>query len=188
MSVLDRLFSRPATGLVITPLRRRDLSAVLRYKQQCYPRPWSRAVFESEIGLVPTGTRVYLAARSARRLVGYGGLWITEGESGTEAHVTNIAVDPPERRRGVATVVLAELARRARGRGATAWTLEVRASSTGAQQLYRRFGFAPAGVRTGYYENAEDAIIMWCHELGDDTYLDHLADLERAATASIWER
>lgn len=184
MSVLDRFFFRPTTALLISPLRRRDLSAVLRIEHQCYPRPWSRAVFESEIGLVATGTRIYLAARAARRLVGYGGLWITQGESGTEAHVTNIAVDPTERRRGIATLLLVELARRARARGAMAWTLEVRASSTGAQQLYRQFGFAPAGVRTGYYENSEDAIIMWCHELGDDAYLDHLAELERAAAAS----
>ena len=38
-------------------------------------------------------------------------------------------------------------------------------SSTGAQELYRRFGFVPAGVRTRYYENTEDAIVMWCNDL-----------------------
>jgi ribosomal-protein-alanine N-acetyltransferase len=55
-----------------------------------------------------------------------------------------------------------------------AWTLEVRASATPAHELYRRFGFAPAGVRRGYYEHGEDALVMWCHELGDEGYLERI--------------
>ena len=50
-------------------------------------------------------------------------------------------------------------------RSCTAWTLEVRVSSAGAQELYRAFGFEPAGVRKRYYENIEDAIVMWCHDI-----------------------
>ena len=39
-------------------------------------------------------------------------------------------------------------------------------SNEGAQALYRRFGFAPAGVRKGYYaETGEDAMIMWAHDV-----------------------
>jgi ribosomal-protein-alanine N-acetyltransferase len=55
-------------------------------------------------------------------------------------------------------------------RGSGAWTLEVRVSSTGAQSLYQRFGFAPAGVRARYYENTEDAIVMWCNDIQGDEY------------------
>ena len=54
--------------------------------------------------------------------------------------------------------------------GETHWTLEVRVSSTGAQELYRQFGFVPAGVRMRYYENTEDAIVMWCHEIQGSDY------------------
>ena len=50
-----------------------------------------------------------------------------------------------ERRAGVATRLLGALAGEAIRRGCTAWTLEVRATSHGAQDLYRRFGFVPAG-------------------------------------------
>ena len=46
-------------------------------------------------------------------------------------------------------------------------TLEVRVSNTGAQALYRSFGFVPAGVRQRYYENTEDAIVMWCHDIAE---------------------
>jgi hypothetical protein len=55
---------------------------------------------------------------------------------------------------------------------------EVRASATGAQELYRGFGFAPAGVRKAYYEQGEDAVVMWCHSIGDDGYDGLLDQLE----------
>jgi ribosomal-protein-alanine N-acetyltransferase len=50
-------------------------------------------------------------------------------------------------------------------------------SSTGAQELYRKFGFAPAGVRKRYYENTEDAIVMWCHDIQSGEYGARLREL-----------
>jgi ribosomal-protein-alanine N-acetyltransferase len=57
--------------------------------------------------------------------------------------------------------MLADLLRRIDGHGAR-FTLEVRESNTGAIELYKRFGFAPAGRRRRYYQdNGEDAVVMW---------------------------
>ena len=56
-------------------------------------------------------------------------------------------------------------------------TLEVRVEQRGAQALYRRFGFAPAGVRQRYYENIEDAIVMWCHDIADRRLRERLREL-----------
>ena len=53
----------------------------------------------------------------------------------------------------------------------------MRVSNTGAQALYRAFGFAPAGVRKKYYENVEDAIVMWCHDIAEPEYRDRLREL-----------
>ena len=91
--------------------------------------------------------------------------------------MTNIVVAPAVRRSGIGTLLMSDLATAARRRGCVAWTLEVRASNAAAQELYRRFGFVPAGVRTRYYENTEDAIVMWCHDLGGDAYAERLARL-----------
>ena len=66
--------------------------------------------------------------------------------------------------------LLLALAEAAIERGDAAWTLEVRVSAKGAQELYRRFGFTPAGVRARYYENTEDAIVMWCQDIQTDDY------------------
>jgi [ribosomal protein S18]-alanine N-acetyltransferase len=173
MSVLARLLARPQPARAVTmvePMRRRHLSQVLEIEQASYPKPWSRAVFESELDHVPTGTREYLVARRGRSVVGYAGLWIVPDPSGDTAHVTNVAVETELRRAGIATLLMRELAHRAIGRGCVAWTLEVRVSSIGAQELYRTFGFVPAGMRSKYYENSEDAIVMWCHDIDSPEY------------------
>ncbi|MGW4300172.1 GNAT family N-acetyltransferase [Streptomyces sp. NPDC004376] len=54
-----------------------------------------------------------------------------------------VEVDPARRRQGLATEVMAALARRALEEGASAAWLQVEESNTGARTLYDRLGFAP---------------------------------------------
>jgi ribosomal-protein-alanine N-acetyltransferase len=177
MSVLARFLDRSGTGgVTIEPMRRRHVGQVLVIERASYPKPWTTTVFHDELDQVPTGHRHYVVARVGRTVVGYAGLMFVADE----AHVTNVAVHPDHRRSGIATRLLLTLARKAIQRGSVAWTLEVRASSMGAQALYRSFGFVPAGVRAKYYENTEDAIIMWCHDIQEPAYAERLAALERA--------
>ncbi|MFN6120914.1 MAG: ribosomal protein S18-alanine N-acetyltransferase [Actinomycetes bacterium] len=175
MSVLSRLLRRPGedAGIVIEPMRRRDVPAIMEIEQVSYPKPWTPNVFQSEIELSRRGERHYLVARRDTRLVGYAGAMFVV----VDAHVTNIAAAPHQRRTGVATRLLAELAWEAIRRDCQALTLEVRASNTGAQALYREFGFAPVGIRQKYYENVEDAIVMWCHDIAEAPYRARLAEL-----------
>lgn len=180
MSVLARFLAGSDGGsLSIAPMRRRDLREIMPIEQGAYPKPWSRTVFESELDQVRSGSRHYLVARAGRELVGYAGLWFVTDPAGDQAHITNIVVAPEHRRHGVATRLMLALADVVVRRGCVAWTLEVRVSSTGAQELYRRFGFAPAGVRRRYYENTEDAIVMWCEDVQSPAYAERLALLER---------
>jgi len=174
MSVLSRLLWRDdAPGLGIEPMRRRHLLDVMKVEEVSYPKPWSHNVFLSELELARRGERHYLVARSEGAVVGYAGLmFVTD-----DAHVTNIAVAADHQRRGVATRLLAELAWEAIRRGCDALTLEVRVSNTGAQTLYRKFGFVPAGVRQRYYENTEDAIVMWLHDVRTDAVAERLTSL-----------
>lgn len=183
MNMLARALARhepdrqDATRIVIEPMRRRHLRQVLPIEAEAYPRSWSRAVFESELAHVGDGSRHYVVARLGREVVAYAGLWFVRDPDGDQAHVTNIVVAPDHRRRGIARRLMVHLADEAIRRGCVAWTLEVRASSTGAQELYRRFGFAPAGVRRNYYEHTEDAIVMWCHDIDRPEYATRLEGL-----------
>jgi ribosomal-protein-alanine N-acetyltransferase len=85
--------------------------------------------------------------------------------------VTNIAVEPEQHRRKIGTRLLYELVREAQRMGATAVSLEVRASNWAAQRLYGHFGFRPVGVRKGYYqETNEDALVMWTDDIRTPEY------------------
>jgi [ribosomal protein S18]-alanine N-acetyltransferase len=166
---------RPALGDVeVTPMRRRHLRGVLAIERQVYPRPWSPGLFASELS--QRDTRRYLVALSGRRVVGYAGVMVAAGE----AHVTTVAVHPQEHRRKVATRLMLALMEASRELGAEAATLEVRVGNKGAQRLYQGFGFAPVGIRPGYYaETGEDALIMWAHDLQGDAFGERL-EFQRA--------
>lgn len=183
MSVLSRLLWRDTDEhLTIEPLRRRHLDDVLRIELGSYPKPWSRGVFQSELELARGGERHYIVARVSGIVAGYAGLMFVVGD----AHVTNIAVAHDRQRSGIGTQLMAGLGWEAVRRGCEAMTLEVRVSNTGAQALYRNFGFVPAGVRQRYYENTEDAIVMWCHDIGNPEFAQRLSSLCPESTPDGW--
>jgi ribosomal-protein-alanine N-acetyltransferase len=169
----------PASGsasprpIVITPMRRRHLRQVLRIDHAVYPRPWTLGLYLGE--LATTEGRSYLVARDGTSVVGYAGLMVIVDD----AHVTTVAVAPSHQHRGIGTRLLLVLLRDAIALGAERVTLEVRASNRSAQALYSRFGFAPSGVRKGYYvDNREDAVIMWAIDVRSREYAARLARIE----------
>ena len=154
-------------------MRRRHLRGVLRIENQVYPRPWSLGLFLSELAL--RTTRVYFVAKVGTTVVGYAGLMLT----GSDGHITTIAVDPAWHRRGIGTRLLLAVSRAGISMGCTGLTLEVRMSNDAAQGMYRRFGYAPAGVRKNYYaESNEDALVMWAHDVDLPAYAERLASIE----------
>lgn len=174
MSALGRLLGRPGeAALVVEPMRRRDLSSVLRIERTAYPKPWTENIFRNELEMMERGERTYLVARRGSAVVGYAGILFALDES----HVTNIAVADERRRAGLASRLLAELLHDARRRGCVGVTLEVRRGNHAAQALYERFGFTEAGVRRNYYENSEDALVMWLHELQSEAVVARLLEL-----------
>ena len=177
MSVLERLTGREHdAGLAISAKRKRDLRhGILDIEATAYPVGWTHNVFMSEIDQMRSGTRHYVVARVDGDIVGYAGLWFAVDE----AHVTNVAVSPKFRRQGIARAMMLHLADVVIGRDCVAWTLEVRLSSSGAQRLYESFGFESAGVRQKYYDNVEDAVVMWCHDIQSDAYRARLDAIQR---------
>jgi ribosomal-protein-alanine N-acetyltransferase len=78
-----------------------------------------------------------------------------------EVQITNIALHPDFRGRGIGETVLSVILKEVRGKGATFVTLEVRSSNAPAVSLYRKLGFKVLGTRKGYYGNpVEDAYVM----------------------------
>ncbi|HEY4333589.1 MAG TPA: ribosomal protein S18-alanine N-acetyltransferase [Ilumatobacteraceae bacterium] len=186
MSVLSRFLNRmpPARGLVIEPMRRKDVAAIQVIERQVYPLPWSPTVFNNEIEMARQDQRYYICAFRAGQLLGYAGMMLVADEG----HITNVAVDPNRQREGVGRRMLADLAWEARRRRCEGLTLEVRISNSAAQALYHQFGFEPAGIRQRYYENVEDAIVMWCHGIGTAAYAARLQQLSPESTPRAVQR
>ncbi len=185
MSILDRFIrTKNVTddqsvgdqppALSIVPMRRAHIRNIMPIEQQVYPRPWTAQVFIEELEQVRAGKRHYLVGTIDDELVGYGGILYVE----QDAHITNVAVHPIWRGRGIATELLLDLSWEAHRRGCVAMTLEVRHTNVSAQHLYQRFGFVPAGVRKKYYENRDDAIVMWCAGVQEDEFVARLRKIE----------
>jgi ribosomal-protein-alanine N-acetyltransferase len=156
------------SDLRIEPMRVDDLDAVLAIERVSFPHPWSRQAFLYELRENRVA-RLWVARLPAEDaepppeappeapIVGYLCLWLVADEM----HVTNFAVDPTHRQRGLGRHLLGTLLELYRRNGARRAALEVRPSNHSARRLYEAFGFRQVGLRKGYYfDTGEDALLM----------------------------
>jgi ribosomal-protein-alanine N-acetyltransferase len=148
----------PAAGsspaVQVRPLTYTDLPEVIAIERRVFPTPWSLAMFVLELS---KQSGICLAAMADGELLGY----LICSRYDTVWHVMNVAVDAEHQRRGLASLLLAELYQRVEDDDAR-FTLEVRRSNDVAIHLYERDGFRAAGTRRRYYQdNGEDALVMW---------------------------
>jgi [ribosomal protein S18]-alanine N-acetyltransferase len=142
-------------SLSLERMRSRDLDEVVTIERASFTLPWSRGAFlyEMEQNRV---ARCWVL-READRVIAYVCLW----EIGDEVHITNIAVHPGSRRRGLGRTLLTNVLDDARHRSLRVVGLEVRPSNQEALGLYDSFGFKVVGRRKGYYyDTGEDALVM----------------------------
>ena len=155
-----------------------DIPQVLQIDRSSFSMPWSARTYHFEINNRTTSHLVVLEAllddgasinglrgivrrlrgtRESTSLVGYGGCWMIAGE----AHISTIAVHPDYRGQGLGEVLLVGMLQRAIHLNSEYSVLEVRASNTTAQSLYRKYEYEVVGRRRGYYrDDGEDALLM----------------------------
>ncbi|MAL65735.1 MAG: ribosomal-protein-alanine N-acetyltransferase [Acidimicrobiaceae bacterium] len=155
-------------SVVLEPMAGRHVDAVSAIDSRCFSRPWSAAQWRTEL---TAADRTHLVARDSDQVVAHAGtLRVLD-----ELHVTTVAVDPDHEGKGHGTRLCIELLRLGIAAGATAATLEVRAQAHRTQRLYSRLGFAPAGIRSRYYDRpTDDAVIMWLHDLDSPEIVERL--------------
>lgn len=158
--------------LTIEPMTEAHLPEVMRIERQVFMPGWSEEAFRSDLR---NPAALYLALKLGNKIVAYAGMWLVVDE----AHITNVAVLPDYRGRNFAKRLIHRLLNIARERGCVKATLEVRVSNTPAQKLYEKFGFRPVAARAKYYDNVEDALIMWLEGLETPEYGAVLAQIER---------
>ena len=130
---------------------------VYELSKECFAIPWTLDSISNELNN-PLAKYVIAQDLSTGEVIGFVGVWIIAGEG----DITNIAVSSKYRKKGIASNLLIKLFDVCKTFNCEDITLEVRASNTPAQNLYKKFNFKEEGIRKGYYsDNGEDAIIMW---------------------------
>lgn len=139
----------------IRELREEDVAAVSAIESRTFSMPWKAEDF---LEMIKADYAYYYVAEEDGVILGCSGIRNMAGEG----EITNVAVDAPYRRRGIARQLLSHMLKEAPEHGMDACTLEVRVSNTPAIRLYEQFGFRGEGVRPGFYDKPkEDALIMW---------------------------
>jgi ribosomal-protein-alanine N-acetyltransferase len=140
-------------GLTIERAVSADLREVHALEVRCFPSPWRREFFESEIA---NDGRYNLVARRDDVIIGYlFATWFAD-----EMHINKIAVDATLRRQGIALSMMQRCLGFAAEHAVTSIWLEVRSSNDEAQQFYAFLGFEPEYIRNGYYPDGEAAVVM----------------------------
>ena len=140
----------------VIPMQEDHLDELARLERICFSRPWSRQMLAEEL---ENQCAAFLVAVESltEKVVGYAGLLVMADEG----YVTNVAVFPEYRRRGVAEQLIAVFDSFAQGNHLAFLTLEVRPSNAPAIALYQSFGFEEVGRRRNYYDlPREDALIL----------------------------
>ena len=139
----------------IRKLSRNDLPFLLDIENKCFKDPWSQYLFE---GALLDEQCLCLGADDNGRLISYSIFLFIPN---VEAQVLSIATIPEYRRKGIAEKLFSESINAANALGIYEYTLEVRKSNLGAIALYNKLGFKDEGIRPSYYQDGEDAVIMW---------------------------
>ena len=147
---------------------------MLEIENSSFPNPWTQTAFAGH--LQHPEFAKYLAAFSGKSLIGYTGMFF----GGGQGQITNLAVHPHWRRRGVGSRLLLELLDYAFKIGLQGISLEVRVSNEGAQALYEKLGFTKVGVRKNYYQEiGEDAYVMCIFNIRTAEVVNKLAEIRQ---------
>ncbi len=142
--------------IIIVPMRPCHVAQTAQLEAQCFSTPWSEKAFADA---VESPNYEYIAALDGTdgSLAGYAGMQVVLDE----AEITNIAVSPSQRRRGIAYKLLEGLELLCRRKNVKYLHLEVRENNTAARKLYEKYGFGIDGIRKNFYQKpTENAVLM----------------------------
>ncbi len=143
--------------LTIRTMTLADIPRVMEIERLSFALPWSENAYRKEITENEQAHFFVAVEADTERVIGFAGYWYIVDE----CHISTLAVQPQQRRQGVGAALLEWTLNHACTLGAVMATLEVRASNTAAQALYRKYGFEVVGRRKRYYrDNGEDAVLM----------------------------
>lgn len=148
----------------LKPLNETLLPQAEAIEALCFSLPWSAAMFLPELS---DDACFWICALEGETLLGYAGMKTVLDEG----YISNVAVSPTARRRGIANRLMEALREEAERRKLRFLTLEVRESNEAAIALYRRHGYTLCGRRPNYYALPTEAALLmtlYFHDRNDE--------------------
>jgi len=147
--IKDRISFRYAT--------KDDIKRIAELEPIIFSDPWTEEMIRADI---EARISRYIIAEidegNEPKIAGYLGYWLVFDE----CSINNVGVIPEFQNQGTGNLLMEKLIEETERFGARVWVLEVRAGNEPAIALYEKHGFNRTGIRKGYYENGEDAIVM----------------------------
>ena len=166
-------------------MHKEDIAQVTEIDHEAFSSQWPPVNYERELDrwlahcIVACQENDEPPPSGKEYIMGCADFWMMANE----AHITNLAVREPHRRRGIGELLLISMIDMARKLDARILTLEVRASNTIAQNLYYKYGFTRVGLRRYYYtDNKEDAVLMTTENISSTSFQSLLKRLKKAHT------
>lgn len=142
------------SDIIIEPMLDEHIDGIALIEKKCFSVPWSENALRDEL---ENPNAFFLTALCDGSPVGYVGSYGVCGES----YITNIAVLPEYRRRGIGERLLNELIGHCKDENCTFLTLEVRKSNFAAITLYEKLGFERVGERKDFYEKPTENALLY---------------------------
>ena len=129
-----------------------DLDFILNIENSVFVNPWNKKSIKNE--LIDEKNSLNLICELNHKIIGY----FFSKKIGKEYHIINIAIDLPFQHKGYGKLFFEIIMKKFIKYGSV--FLEVKRTNFPALSLYKKFGFKEIGIRTKYYFDGEDAVLM----------------------------
>ena len=117
---------------------------------------WSKTQWEKEL-TDPKRICLGIIELETKKLLGICSAWLVIDE----LHITFIAVDPMNQRKGIGKLLMSDLIKRSKSLQIKNIHLEVKKSNEAAKAFYKSMGFKTVGYRSNLYKDGSDALILY---------------------------
>ncbi len=116
---------------------------------------WTKSQWEVEL-TDPKRICLGVIEFETKKLLGLCSVWLLIDE----LHITFIAVDPMNQRKGLGKLLLSALVKRSKSLKTNHIYLEVKDNNEPAKAFYKSMGFKMVGSRSNFYKDGRDALLL----------------------------
>ena len=116
---------------------------------------WTKSQWEREL-TEPKRICIGIIELETKKLLGLCSAWIVTDE----LHINSIAIDPIHQRKGLGKFLFSDLIKRSRSLQTNHMYLEVKDTNEPAKAFYKSMGFKTVGIRSNFYKDGSDALLL----------------------------